>query len=132
MEKTTRCPICGVRISQTDAFCPNCKNPLVSDGSVEEQRLNTRKRILGRSYFNVFLFGVIIVVIWEVLAHVIPEGWGMAVLNILAFLVSIWVFWWPLFGYMKVTMPTWLAALASVLCWAFLFIGLRSLLGAIF
>jgi hypothetical protein len=99
---------------------------------MEEQRLDARKRILARSYFNVFFFGIIIVVIWELLAHFIPEGWPMAVLNILAFIVSIWVFWWPLFSFMKVTMPAWLAALTSVLCWALLFIGVRSLIGAIF
>ncbi len=132
MEKATRCPICGVRVSPTDDHCPNCKNPLLSDYSSAELVAKERKRILSRSYFNVFFFGIIIVVIWEVLAHFIPEGWGMAVVNILAFLVSIWVFWWPLFGFMKVTMPTWLATLASLLCWVFLFVIVRSLIGAIF
>lgn len=128
MENTTSCPICGKRVSKTEAYCPNCENPLVSNGSTEEHRTAVRKQILTRAYVNVFIFGIILVVIWEVLAHFVPAGWPMVVLNILAFIVSIWIFSWPLFCYMKINMPTWLAALASVLCWAFLFIGVRSLI----
>lgn len=132
MDKAIRCPICGKRVSNIDAYCQNCKNPLVSGGSTEECRIAARKQILYRSFLNVFIFGIILAVVWEVLTHFVPTGWPMAVLNIITFIVSLWIFWWPLFSYMKVTMPTWLATLASVLCWTLLFIGIRSLIGFIF
>ena len=80
---------------------------------------------------NIFIVGIIIVVVWEILVWLIPEGWGMAVVNILGFLASILVFWYSLFNFFKATMPIWLAWLVSALCWALLFLGLRSLVASL-
>jgi hypothetical protein len=86
----------------------------------------------GRAIKNTFVVGIILAVVWEVLTWFVPVGWPMAVVNILAFIVSLWVFWWPLLSFLKATVPTWLAWVVSILCWVLLFVGLRSLLAFIF
>ena len=86
----------------------------------------------GRAIRNTFIVGIIIAVVWEVLTWVVPEGWPMAVVNICAFIISLWVFWWPLLSFLRATLPTWLAWLMSLVSWALVFIGLRSLLAFVF
>jgi len=126
------CPICGKRISEMDEYCPNCKNPLVNDGSIEESRIVFRKKILARGIRNSFIFGIILVIIWETVTRFVSVGWPMATVNISAFIISLWIFLWPLFSFLKVSLPIWLAGLTSILCWVLLFVGLRSLLALIF
>jgi hypothetical protein len=86
----------------------------------------------GRAIRNTFIFGVILAVVWEVLTWFVPKGWPMAVVNIFFFIISLWVFWWSLLSFLKATIPTWLAWVVSIMCWALLFIGLRLLLAFIF
>jgi len=127
-----RCSICGKPITATDEYCPNCHNPLKSNGTSEVVHNEIRKQILAKSFVNVFIFGIIIAVIWEILSHFVPSGGGMLAVNIIGLILSLWIFLWPFYSYLRVTMPIWLSLLVSVLCWGVLFVGLRSLIGMFF
>jgi len=132
------CPHCGAVIDKPDfVYCPNCGKQLMNRQD-DEQDLTPAQSVAiwrwfyGKAIKNTFIVGIILAVVWEVLTWVVPQGWPMSVVNIFFFIISLWVFWWPLFGFLKATVPAWLAWVISIVCWALLFIVLRSLLTVVF
>jgi len=71
---------------------------------------------------------VVLIVMWEVLTHIIPEGWVMIPVNIFFFLESIAI---GAFGYLPVfrkRMRSPLAWLSALVLWSIVFVVIRSLL----
>jgi len=75
---------------------------------------------------DLFIGGVILLVVWIVLSSVLPEGWIMAIVNISCMIASI-IWGWYLSMALKIVLPGWLSVLLSVLVWALLFLVIRSL-----
>ena len=90
------------------------------------------KQHLYKGIRNLFIYGIIFALIWGTLNIFVPEGWWMAAVNIICFLISILIFWWPLESFFKMTMPSWLAIIVATLLWGAIFMGLRSILLALF
>jgi hypothetical protein len=74
------------------------------------------------------IISAVLIAVWEVLVHVIPEGWALVPVNIFCFLASLAI---GAFGYLP-TFRRWmrvpLAWLCAVALWLVVFVGIRSLL----
>jgi hypothetical protein len=88
------------------------------------------KQFYHRAFRNTFILGIVLALVWLTLTIFVPVGWPMAVVNILFFLLSILLFCLPMQQLLKASLPTWLAFLSTILLWALIFVGIRSLLSA--
>ncbi|MFC1906899.1 hypothetical protein ACFLW8_02285 [Chloroflexota bacterium] len=74
------------------------------------------------------IISAILIVVWEVLVSIIPEGWALVPANIFCLLASLWI---GAFGYLP-TFRRWmrfpLALLCSAVLWIAVFGFIRGLL----
>lgn len=123
--------MCGKTILETETVCSQCGYPIHAANHDQESDIK-RKLFLNRALKNNLISGIILAVIWDILTWYVPTGWPITTVNIIFVLLSVWIFWWPFLSFLKTVLPTWMAWLVSLLGWAALFIGLRSLLDLIF
>jgi hypothetical protein len=74
------------------------------------------------------IISAVLIAVWEVLVHVIPEGWALVPVNILCFLASLVI---GAFGYLPAFrrwMRAPLAWVCAVALWFVVFVGIRSFL----
>ena len=92
----------------------------------EEIIANLVRQEYQKGLRNLFIGGVILLVAWIVLNSVLPYGWVMAIVNI-TFLLASLIWGWFLSVAFNLVLPHWLSFILSLLVWALLFLGIRSL-----
>jgi len=75
------------------------------------------------------IVSIVLILAWELLGHIIPEGWKLIPVNIFFFLVSTWIGalgYFPLFR-QRISSKS-LAWLCALILWFIVFVMIRSVL----
>ncbi len=104
----------------------------MSQEPTNNERANFRNELLRHFYHkamrNIFIFGIALAVIWAVLLIVISQGIGVLIVNVIGFILSVLLFYLPMYSSLRLMIPGWLVFIVTTLLWGAIFIGLRSLI----
>jgi pheromone shutdown protein TraB len=92
----------------------------------EKIMTNLIRREYNKALRNLFIFGIILLVVWIILNSVLPSGLAMGIINI-TFLLASLIWGGFLSTAFKLVLPSWLSVMIAIVIWALLFIGIRSL-----
>lgn len=79
------------------------------------------------------LYGAVFVVIWTVIGKLIPPGNWLAAYNIIMLLISIFIMCIMFYNFFRARIDWgWLAAILTGITWAFVVIGIRTIIISLF
>ena len=85
-------------------------------------------RSMQQGFRNILIFNLLFIIVWAMVVGLVPPGWWIALINILCFIVSLLILWWPSYSYLKVFLGGMVGFFVSALIWLALVVGVRSLI----
>jgi hypothetical protein len=86
------------------------------------------RKMIGRSLWGLLGVGLIIIIVWSLATHFLPDGWWITLINVLGFLSTAVIIFLGTLQALKLVISSGLAFLFALLIWAAMVIGLRSLI----
>ena len=87
-----------------------------------------KKMLVGRTIRRFLVTGLIIIIVWILAIHFLPDGWWIILINVLGFLSTAVIIFLGTWRMLKMVISSGLAFLFALLIWAAMVIGLRSLI----
>lgn len=86
------------------------------------------KTMLGRSLWGLLVVGLIIIILWSLAVHFLPDGWWITLINVLGFLLTTVIIGLGTWQTLKLVISSGIAFLIALLILGAMVIGLRTLI----